>query len=280
MGLIIGIDPPPPADLNPGMDPNSKTLAQDHAFCRNCGIPLQGQFCHDCGQKHLSHRLSTKMLFSQFTELLTEFDGRLWKTLRSLAANPGKVALQYIEGGRAQFLNPIRFLFVTFTVYLALMVITGAQVDIASRIVLPTTEETLNTNTQVLLNYLVRVVASQMDVVIFFTIPLLAFLIRWQYFRAHRNYAETFTFVCFVFGLGYLFAAVLVPVQFLLDMNSAYPKNIITGCLFIYGAKTFFEMSWVISLLAGAVTALAYFVTMPVVSTGIAIIEIYIDQWL
>jgi len=42
-------------------------------------------------------------------EALTEFDSRFWRTLRKLVVNPGAVALRYIQGSRADFINPIRF---------------------------------------------------------------------------------------------------------------------------------------------------------------------------
>ncbi len=276
----IHIDPLSPSFLTDRMVSNTESVAQDQLSCRNCGLILQGQYCHDCGQKHFDGRLNTTAMVTQLFEALTESNSTIWQTLRKLIRNPGKVALQYIDGGRAQYLNPIRFLLVCFTIYFALMVITGAQVEIANRVTLFTSDDIVGVNTQLFLDYLKRVVAFQMDVIIFFTIPILALIVRWQYFRAHRNYAETFSFICFVFGLGYLLASILVPFQALLDMNSAYPKNIITGCLFVYGAKTFFEMSWPMSIFAGAVTAMAYFITMPIVSTIIAVIEIYIDTWL
>lgn len=246
--------------------------------CRNCGVALSGVFCHDCGQKHLEGRLNTTTMVVQLFEALTESNSTIWQTLRKLTRNPGKVALQYIEGGRAQYLNPIRFLLVTFTIYFGLMVITGAQVDIANRMDIGLSESEIDADTRTFLAYLTRVIASQMDVVVFFAIPLLAFLIRWQYYRSGRNYAETFSFVCFVFGLGYLYASLVVPIQFLADMNSATPKNIITGILFLMGARTFFKMGWPMTLLSGAITAQLYFLTITGVSMAIAIAEIHYDR--
>lgn len=248
--------------------------------CLNCEVPLQGPFCHACGQKHVSGRLSTKTLFAQLLEALTESDSTVWQTLRQLIGNPGRVALRYIDGGRAQFLNPVRFLLISFTIYFSLMVLTGAQVDIANRVAVPGVDTNVDADTQAFFDYLIRVIASQMDVVVFIAIPLLVLLIRWQYFRADRNYAETFTFVCFVFGLGYLIAAIFVPLQAVLDLNSQFPKNILTAIFFIYGSKTFFNMRWVTTLIAAAVTGFFYFFTITTVTICIAFVEIYWDRWL
>lgn len=250
------------------------------ATCLNCHAALHGAFCHECGQKHAAGRLSTKALFSQLIEALTDSDGTIWQTLRKLARNPGKVAIDYIEGGRAQFLNPVRFLIAAFTIYFGLMVMTGAQIDIANRVNIVQANGQLSADAQTFLTYLKGVIGSQMDIVIFFAIPLIAFLMRWQYCRAQRNYAETFTFICFVFGLGYLYASVLVPIQVLFDLNSTIPKNIITSVLFTYGARTFFNMNWFTTLISSAATGLAYFAAITGVSVGITLAEIYIDRWL
>ena len=258
----------------------TETAGQLADRCRNCGVDLQGAYCHACGQKHVDGRLDSKALFSQLFEALTESDGTLWQTLRKLTRNPGRVALDYIDGGRARYLNPVRFLLVAFTIYFGLMVLTGAQVDIANRMDMGLDVSELDAATKTFLAYLTSVIASQMDVVVFFAIPLLAFVIRWQYFLSRRNYAETFTFVCFVFGLGYLYASLLVPFQFVFDISSASPKNVITGILFIFGARTFFAMKWPVTIIAGGLTAIAYFATITGVSMAIAITEIYLDQWL
>lgn len=248
--------------------------------CLNCEVPLHGPFCHACGQKHVSGRLSTKTLFAQLLEALTESDSTVWQTLRQLIGNPGRVALRYIDGGRAQFLNPVRFLLISFTIYFSLMVLTGAQVDIANRVAVPGVDTNVDADTQAFFDYLIRVIASQMDLVIFIVIPILVLLIRWQHFWSHRNYAETFAFVCFVFGLGYLFAAPIVPLQAIFDMNSSTPKNALTAIFFFYGSKTFFNMHWVTTVFGTIVTGVLYLLTVMTVTSGVALAEIYWDQWL
>lgn len=247
-------------------------------LCRNCGTQLAGEYCHVCGQKHVEGRLDTAAMFSQLFEALTESNSTIWQTLRKLTRNPGKVALQYINGGRAQYLNPIRFLLVTFTIYFSLMLITGAQADIAGRMFLSASSDQASDFTQMMATYVTQVIATQMDIVVFFAIPLLALLVRWQYFRSGRNYAETFTFVCFVFGLGYLYASIVVPFQVVADMNTVLPKNAITAALFVYGAKTFFKMNWFMTVLSGVVTGFSYALTTTAVSTAVALVELYFDR--
>lgn len=250
----------------------------EEVLCRNCGLVLYGRYCHDCGQKHVEGRLNTRDLFAQFFEALTESDSTLWQTLRKLTRNPGKVALEYIEGGRAQYLNPVRFLLVTFTIYIGLMIVTGAQLDIASRVFIPGGNQAQDAEAISYASSLTSIIASQMDLIILVVIPVLAFLIRWQYWRAGRNYAETFTFVCFVFGLGYLYGSFTVPVQYALGTFTTVFKNIITAILFIIGARTFFGMGWIKAIFGGTLSAILYLATMTIVIRSLAFATVFLER--
>lgn len=231
---------------------------------------LAGAYCHSCGQKHIEGRLTTTALFSQLFEALTESDGTLWSTLRKLLRNPGRVSLEYINGTRASYLNPVRFFLVSFTIYLGLMVLSGAQLDIASRAYQPALQGDNSVDTTMIATAITETVASRMDLVILLVIPILAFFIRWLFWRANRNYAETFTFVCFVLGMGYLYGSATIPIEYLLNKFSSIPKNLITMVLFMIGARTFFSVGWLGAIFGAIVSSLLYLLTMTGVTTIIA----------
>lgn len=81
--------------------------ASAHAACEHCATPLQGHFCHRCGQsahnplKHLGHAIEE--VFESFWHL----DGRIFSTLRGLLT-PGRVAAEYLAGHRVCFIPPLR----------------------------------------------------------------------------------------------------------------------------------------------------------------------------
>ncbi|KRD77010.1 DUF3667 domain-containing protein [Lysobacter sp. Root983] len=91
--------------------------AQDHptpTHCENCAAPLQGHYCHQCGQsivnplRHAGHALEE--VFESFWHL----DGRIFRTVRDLLS-PGRVALNYLRGHRVRYVPPLR-LFVILSV--------------------------------------------------------------------------------------------------------------------------------------------------------------------
>lgn len=77
------------------------------ATCENCGTPLQGHYCHACGQsvhsptRHFWHALEE--VFESFWHL----DGRVFRTLRDLLF-PGRIAGNYLRGQRVRYIAPLR----------------------------------------------------------------------------------------------------------------------------------------------------------------------------
>ncbi len=85
--------------------------------CLNCGTELQGQHCHQCGQKAHLHRTIGAFLHDLVHGAL-HFDGKTWRTLPKLALKPGELTRRYIEGERARFVSPMAlFLFSIFLMF-------------------------------------------------------------------------------------------------------------------------------------------------------------------
>jgi hypothetical protein len=87
--------------------------------CANCATPLQGPWCHACGQLGEDFHRSTPKLLLETVEGLFHFDGRIWRTLPDLALRPGRLTRSYLDGHRAPQIPPLRlFLVVLLLVFL------------------------------------------------------------------------------------------------------------------------------------------------------------------
>jgi hypothetical protein len=94
------------------------------AQCLNCGAPLAGPFCHECGQHAHVHR-TLGAFFHDFLHGVLHFEGKIWRTLPLLAWKPGELTRRYVDGQRASFVSPIAlFLFCVFVTF-AVMGLTG-----------------------------------------------------------------------------------------------------------------------------------------------------------
>lgn len=89
--------------------------------CPNCETPLQGPWCHACGQKGEEFHRSIGHLIAEAFEGLTHFDGRFWVTMPDLVRRPGRLTRAYLDGRRAPQIPPFRL----FLVVLLIVFFTG-----------------------------------------------------------------------------------------------------------------------------------------------------------
>jgi hypothetical protein len=87
--------------------------------CANCATPLQGPWCHACGQSGEDFHRSIFRLCAEIVEGLFHMDGRLWRTLPDLMLRPHRLTRAYLEGHRAPQIPPLRlFLVVLLMIFL------------------------------------------------------------------------------------------------------------------------------------------------------------------
>ncbi|NBU25723.1 MAG: DUF3667 domain-containing protein, partial [Gammaproteobacteria bacterium] len=91
------------------------------AACLNCGAGLLGPYCSLCGQKHEPHPPTVGHLLGETIETVTHADSRLWRTIGTLLARPGRLTREWLEGRRVRYLPPFRlYLIASVTCFLLL----------------------------------------------------------------------------------------------------------------------------------------------------------------
>lgn len=84
-------------------------------------MPLQHEYCGHCGQRRFrpEHRRLGHLL-GQFFGALTDLDSRVWRSLRALAFQPGRLTRDWFAGRRAYWMSPIAlFLLANLVFFLA-----------------------------------------------------------------------------------------------------------------------------------------------------------------
>jgi hypothetical protein len=89
--------------------------------CMNCGAPLSGAYCSNCGQRHEPHVHSIVEFAGEAFESLTHADSRVWRTFWLLFAKPGFLTKEFLEGRRVSYLPPFR-LYLVMSVLLFLVI--------------------------------------------------------------------------------------------------------------------------------------------------------------
>lgn len=86
--------------------------------CANCATPLQGTYCHACGQMAEDFHKSGWKLLVEAVESLLHLDGRLFHTLPNLIRRPGQLTRDYLDGKRASQVQPFRMFLVILLIVL------------------------------------------------------------------------------------------------------------------------------------------------------------------
>ena len=108
-----------------------ETSGEHHGTCLNCGAPLNGSYCHACGQKGHVHR-TVRGFGHDLLHSVFHFEGKIWRTLPMLAWRPGELTRRYVRGERARFVSPIAiFLFSVFLMF-AVFSLVGGPMDFSS----------------------------------------------------------------------------------------------------------------------------------------------------
>jgi hypothetical protein len=84
----------------------------DGILCANCATPLQGEFCHECGQSVKSVIRPVSGMLEDAMDIAFHVDERVIHTLPPLYIKPGFLTLEYFAGRRVRYVAPFRLMFV------------------------------------------------------------------------------------------------------------------------------------------------------------------------
>lgn len=130
----LAADEPLPADAALPESLPSKALTipakrlAGSAHCLNCGVALQGPFCHYCGQPDKNFMRFFPVLIGELLEDFIGVDSRFIRTLKALLFHPGKLTRDYLTGSRFRYTPPLRlYIFSSMAFFiLAAMLASGA----------------------------------------------------------------------------------------------------------------------------------------------------------
>lgn len=88
--------------------------------CLNCHEPLHGAYCSSCGQKRAG-RITFRGVVADAFRALTNLDSKFTRTVIGMTRSPGRVVREYVDGRRSSYMNPIKYAFVSTTIFLVVI---------------------------------------------------------------------------------------------------------------------------------------------------------------
>jgi hypothetical protein len=104
--------------------------ARTDLACRNCGTPAPMKFCPECGQETTLHSPTLGEFLHEFVGHYVALEGALWRTLRLLLTQPGRLTREYLDGRRRRYVLPLRlYLTCSFLFFLAVKLTPSPSLD-------------------------------------------------------------------------------------------------------------------------------------------------------
>ena len=95
------------------------------ASCANCGTPVAGPYCSQCGQETVIALPTAIAFLREAAGRYVAFDGRMWRTLAALFFRPGFLTREYLAGRRRRYVRPGRLFLVAWLALFAAVRLTG-----------------------------------------------------------------------------------------------------------------------------------------------------------
>ena len=76
--------------------------------CRNCGTPLNGKFCAECGQRHHAAVATLRESMDDFAGTHFGFDTKFFHSIVPLMFRPGFLTREYCMGRQERYIKPFR----------------------------------------------------------------------------------------------------------------------------------------------------------------------------
>src|SRR5579859_6178147 len=95
--------------------------------CRNCGTPLQGRFCAECGQRHHKAVATLRESFDDFAGSHFGFDTKFFHSIVPLLFRPGFLTREYCLGRQERYVKPFRLYLFTSILFFFLAAIFWPQ---------------------------------------------------------------------------------------------------------------------------------------------------------
>lgn len=78
------------------------------AHCENCGAPLTGRYCAQCGQPAIDYRRSFRHVIVDVLDSFLNWDSKFIATIGWLLVRPWHLTNEFLAGRRVRYLHPLR----------------------------------------------------------------------------------------------------------------------------------------------------------------------------
>src|SRR3954469_8815989 len=103
-----------------GFRRRSKLPQEPLTHCENCGAPLTGEFCAQCGQHAIDYRRSIFRVLLDAADSFLNWDTKFLHSMNQLLVHPWQLTNDFNAGRRARYVHPLRLYLIASIVFFLL----------------------------------------------------------------------------------------------------------------------------------------------------------------
>ena len=88
--------------------------------CKNCGAPVDGNYCSNCGQKTSLKPITLSSLMKDLSENVLQLEYGLFFTILELTKTPAETIKNYLDCKRKHYFQPVAYAFTLASLYFLL----------------------------------------------------------------------------------------------------------------------------------------------------------------
>jgi hypothetical protein len=100
-----------------GFRRRSKLPEEPMTHCENCGTPLTGEFCAQCGQHAIDYRRSIFRVLLDAADSFLNWDTKFLHSVNQLLLHPWQLTNDFNAGRRARYVHPLRLYLIASIVF-------------------------------------------------------------------------------------------------------------------------------------------------------------------
>ena len=223
--------------------------------CQNCGVPLAGPYCSQCGQRGRYGRLRLGQIIHDLREDLVCGDFSFMQTVKGMALAPGRTCQEYVQGKRKKLVNPLKFCFWTLALLISCTYFLGLEMDLglSDTVLDDLGDEELQRSSDLTSD----LVLKHIKTLFFFAVPVFALFLFLLFRRKGFNFTEVFSAVLLVSGQLNIYKIIILPLAFLSRPLAVNVELVMTALYTTWFLISFFRLRvWQGILLAPVAAAL------------------------
>src|ERR1043166_3554147 len=103
-----------------GLKRRTKLPEKPLTHCENCGAPLTGEFCGQCGQHAIDYRRSIFRVLLDAADSFLNWDTKFLHSMNQLLIHPWQLTNDFNAGRRARYVHPLRLYLIASIVFFLL----------------------------------------------------------------------------------------------------------------------------------------------------------------